>query len=130
VTGIRTPTLEEVEANPTILEVQTLRSIRVVDEVTRTFEANKIINDIQALNSLAETLESSPDSFGSLLKTNPWLREAQSVIDYTREMLRNAGKEPSIAGEIFIQLYCSDLVETHPEAFKLLKGLADPEDGE
>ncbi len=130
VTGARTPALETIESVPTILEIQTIRSIRVVDEVTRIFEANRIVNDIQALNSLAETLESSPDSFGSLLKTNHWLREAQSVIDYTREMLRNAGKEPSIAGEIFIQLYCSDLVETHPKTFELLKGLADSEDEE
>ncbi|MDA1141971.1 MAG: hypothetical protein O3B01_25700, partial [Planctomycetota bacterium] len=130
VTGSRSPLLTATSNQPDLLEAQTIQSLRVVDEVTRTMEANRILEDIQALTSLANSLESAPNSFDRLMKTNEWLREAQTVIDYTREMLRKAGKDTDIAGEIFISLYCSDLAESHPKAFKLLKGLAAPEDEE
>jgi hypothetical protein len=91
----------------------------VIDETIR------ILIDIERLRSLADRVEETPADFDILISENEWLMEAVRMIELTREAFRAAGKDAGLASQVFLELYCSGIKESHPKTYELLKKLAE-----
>ena len=92
----------------------------VIDETIR------ILVDIDRLRSLADRLEERPADFDLLIGEDEWLVEAVRMIELTRESFSAAGKA-DLASQVFLELYCSGIKESHPKTYELLKKLAEEE---
>jgi hypothetical protein len=61
-----------------------------------------------------------------LIGEDEWLVEAVRMIELTRESFSAAGKA-DLASQVFLELYCSGIKESHPKTYELLKKLAEEE---
>ena len=84
-------------------------------------ELDKVLSNQELLTGMADQVEEDDDpetKFKALRKTDKWLKDGQTFLWLAKALLLQKGKNPKVAGRLFLVKYCKPLRTAFPMTYQ------------